>query len=90
MRLLFPLAILIAAVGPALPAKSPAPSVQKPVPLQADDCPGATSQWVREGRGWQLKPQRLAELPPAESYAAVYQLDESGCMVPVKFRDVRR
>ena len=90
MRLLFPVGILIAGVGPALPAKSPAPSVQRPVPLQAGDCSGATSQWVREGHGWQLKPQRLAELPPADSYAAVYQLDERGCMVPVKFRDIRR
>ena len=89
MRLLFPVLIMAAAVGPALPAKSPA-SVQKPVPLQAGDCPGATNQWVREGRGWQLKPQRLAELPSADSYAAVYQLDERGCMVPVKFRDIRR
>jgi hypothetical protein len=86
MRLLFPVAIVLAAAAPAVPAKTP--------PLQrADtDCPGVTNQWVREGRSWRsepVKPRKLGELPPAEAYAAVYRLDERGCMVPVKFREVR-
>ena len=89
MRFLFPVAIAFAAVSTALPAKSPSPAVKKPVPLQAADCPGATSQWARQGRSWQIKPQKLAKLPPADSYAAVFRLDERGCMVPVKFREVR-
>ena len=87
MRLLFPVALILTAASSALPAK--APPLQDP----AADCPGATSQWVRDGRGWNrepLKPRKLGELPPAEAYAAVYRLDERGCMVPVKFREVRR
>jgi len=86
MRLLFPVAIILMTGNASLPAK--APPLQKP----AAECPGATSQWVRQGRGWQsqpVKPQRLGELPPAETLAAVYRLDGNGCMVPVKFRDVR-
>ena len=86
MRLLFPVAIIIAAAAPAMAAKPAA--APKPV-LQASDCPSASSQWTRQGRGWESKPQKLAELPPAESYAAVYRLDERGCMVPVKFRETR-
>ena len=37
-----------------------------------------------------MKPRKLTELPPAETYAAIYHLDERGCMVPIKYRDVRR
>jgi hypothetical protein len=86
MRLLFPVAILAAAAAPSVPAK--APSLQRPTA----DCPGATSQFARKGSVWTAdpaKPRKLSELPPAEAYAAVYRLDERGCMVPVKFRDVR-
>jgi hypothetical protein len=86
MRLLIPVAIIVAASGPALAAKPAA--APKPV-LQGSDCAAASSQWVRQGRGWQSKPQKLGELPPADSYAAVYRLDERGCMVPVKFREIR-
>jgi hypothetical protein len=81
---LLPVAIALAAVAPALPAK--APPLQKP----GADCPGASSQWVRQGRSWEMKPHKLGELPPADAYAAVYRLDDRGCMVPVKFREVRR
>jgi len=86
MRLLFPVAIMLTFTAAALPAKAP------PLQKAGADCPAATSQWVREGRGWQsqpTKPKKLGELPPADAYAAVYRLDERGCMVPVKFRDVR-
>ena len=84
MRLLFPVAMILGASATALPAK--APPLQKP----GVDCPGASSQWVRQGRSWQIQPKKLTELPPADTYAAVYRLDERGCMVPVKFRDTRR
>lgn len=86
MRFLFPVVATLALAATALPAKTP--SLQKP----GANCPGVSSQWVRQKRGWNnhpVKPQRLGELPPAETYAAVYRLDERGCMVPVKFRDVR-
>jgi hypothetical protein len=86
MRLL-PIAMIAATWAPALPAK--APPLQRP----GADCSSATSQFAREGGAWvqrPVKPQKLSELPPADAFAAVYRLDERGCMVPVKFRDVRR
>jgi len=90
MRLLFPVAMIIAASASAQPAIVTPPSA---LPLQHSDCPNASSQFARDGNVWRhqpVKPQKLAELPPAETYAAVYHLDERGCMVPVKYRDIRR
>lgn len=87
MRLLFPVAIALAALGSAGPAKLP------PLQKAGADCPSATTQFTRRGGIWThdpAKPKKLTELPPADSYAAVYRLDERGCMVPVKYREVRR
>ncbi|HEY6815441.1 MAG TPA: hypothetical protein VI168_07880 [Croceibacterium sp.] len=87
MRLLFPIAIAAMAATPNASAK--APPLQKP----GTECASAASHFAREGSMWTrdpARPQKLAELPPAEGYAAVYRLDERGCMVPVKFREVRR
>ena len=90
MRLLFPVAMIIAAGAAAQPAiVTPPPANQ----LQKSDCPSPSSQFAREGSVWRQKPvtpQKLAELPPADAFAAVYHLDERGCMVPVKYRDIRR
>jgi hypothetical protein len=50
-------------------------------------------QFARKGGIWRYDPavpKKLTQLPPAESYAAVYRLDERGCMVPLRYRDVRR
>ena len=93
MRLLFPVAMIFAAGAVAKPAVVTPPSASKPNMLQASDCPGASSQFAREGSVWRQvppKPRKLTELPPADTYAAVYHLDERGCMVPVKYRDIRR
>ena len=93
MRLLFPVAMAIAASASAQPRVVTAPSLQKPNMLQSSDCPIASSQFARDGSVWRKAPpgpKKLGELPPAETYAAVYHLDERGCMVPVKYRDVRR
>ena len=87
MRLLFPVAIMAAATASSVPAKIP------PLQEAGADCPGATSQFARKGGVWTadpMKPKKLTELPPADAYAAVYRLDERGCMVPVKYRDIRR
>ena len=92
MRLLFPVAMAIAAAVSVQPVWAAAPTVPKRTISDASDCPGATSQWVRQGRVWQsqpVRPRKLAELPRGETFAAVYRLDERGCMVPVKYRDVR-
>ena len=92
MRLLFPVtAILTAVASQALAA--PASTNRKSSLEQAGECRDASKQFARKGGIWRydpVKPKKLVELPPAEAYAAVYRLDERGCMVPVKYRDVRR
>lgn len=90
MRLLFPVAMIIAASASAQPSIVTPPSANQ---LQKADCPNPSSRFAREGSVWRQKPvapQKLTELPPADTFAAVYHLDDRGCMVPVKYRDVRR
>ena len=92
MRLLFPVALALAALASQVLA-APAPTNRKNGLQQTGECRDASKQFARKGSIWRydpVKPKKLAELPPADSYAAVYRLDENGCMVPVKFRDVRR
>lgn len=81
MRLLFPLVIL--GLAAAMPAAA------KPA-LTNPDCPEVKSHLAKEGDPKRAKPRKLSELPPAETYAAVYRRDERGCMIPVKYRQVRR
>ena len=83
MRLLFPALVLATAVS--------ASAAQKPA-LTSNNCPSVTSHMANKSGNWRsepLKPRKLGELPPADAFAAVYQLDERGCMVPVKYREVR-
>ena len=57
----------------------------------AKKCLGVTSHFAREGsmyRGQPAKPRKLTELPPADTYAAVYRIVD-GCPVPVMYREVR-
>ena len=64
---------------------------QKPQ-LTNGNCPNVTSHMANKGGSWRsvpLRPRKLGELPPADAFAAVYRLDERGCMVPVMYRDVR-
>ena len=84
MRLLFPVAML--AMAASMPAAA------KPA-LTNPECPEARSHMANRGSAWRgnpAKPRKLAELPPAETYAAVVRRDARGCMVMVKYRDVRR
>ena len=92
MRLLFPVALALTGLASQALA-APAPTDRKNSLQRAGECRDASKQFARKGGIWRydpVKPKKLAELPPADSYAAVYRLDENGCMVPVKFRDVRR
>ena len=92
MRLLFPVALALTIAGSQAVA-APASTDRKSSLQQPGECRDASKQFARKGNMWRydpVKPRKLAELPPAEAYAAVYRLDENGCMVPVKFRDVRR
>ena len=93
MHFLFPLMTGIGAAVWAQAATVPAPPGQRHGFVPANDCPAATSHFARKGGIWggdPVQPRKLTELPPADTYAAVYRLDERGCMVPVKYRDVRR
>lgn len=92
MRLLLPAAIGFAATASAQPAAAPIPPAQLFGGAATSECPGMMEHFARRGGTWQsdpLKPRNLAELPPAETFAAVYRMDERGCMVPVLYRDVR-
>ena len=84
MRLLFPVLVLGMAASASAAAK-PA--------LTGPDCPEATNHMASKGGAWRgtpAKPRKLTELPPADAYATVLRRDERGCMVLVKYRDVRR
>lgn len=92
MRLLLSAVIALAATASAQPAANPEPLQVGRTLVPGSDCPDVTSHMA--GRGDSLssdppQPRRLGELPPADTYAAVYQLDDKGCMVPVMYRDVR-
>ncbi len=92
MRLLFPVAIGISSVASAQPAAAPVSSGVMQNPLLPSDCPEADrylANRVDAWRGKPLQPRKLTELPPADSFAAVLRRDERGCMVLVKYRDVR-
>ena len=92
MRLPIPLAVALAALA-SISSAGPAPTGRYSKFVPAEECRDASMQFARKGGIWRnepVKPRKLVELPPAESYAAVYRLDERGCMVPVKYRDVHR
>lgn len=87
MRLL--VATLLVAMPAALAAERPTEYNKARDALRAD-CPPPPGHQYALDPGKPPKLQKLAELPPAENFAAVLRRDERGCMVPVKFRDVRR
>jgi hypothetical protein len=93
MRFLFPVAIAVSTVALAQPASArPAPGHRQSV-VAGIDCPDAARHFAHRGGKWQdkpVRPQKLVELPPAETFAAVLRHDERGCMVLVKYRDVHR
>jgi len=85
MRFLFPAAAMFALLG------QPATG-QRPALVDPAKCPNATSYTAHDGGSWRGKPvtpRKLAELPPAQTYAAAYVLDERGCAVPLLYREVR-
>ena len=89
-----------ASAGPT-PTPTAAPAVQSPIapePLpsqKADNCPRTASHYAGKSsmfRGAPLAPKKLAELPPAVGYMAVYRT-VNGCEVPmtiVEYRTGRR
>jgi hypothetical protein len=93
MRLLFPVAIAFSATALAQPAAAPVTPGQRPSPIAGSECSDAGRYPAHRGGKWQdrpVRPQKLGDLPPAEAFAAVLRRDERGCMLAVKYRDVRR
>ena len=81
MRLLFPVLALPLLVPAATFAQTPAPAVES-APINTsgfvstnDKCRKTTSYRADLGSAWRgdpMTPRKLTELPPAESYKAVY------------------
>ena len=90
---------MCATAAPAGPSQTGAVQVPRtPKPLESrspDDCPRATSYFAGSGssyRGDRIAPQKLAELPPAVGFMAVYRTQD-GCADPmtvVEYRTGRR
>ena len=83
--------LLIPASAPAEVRIVTAPALEKPTPFTSNTCRRPTREYAREGgayRGRPARPKRLTELPPAETYAAVYRLVD-GCEIPLLYREVR-
>ena len=85
-------AILLAALASTSNHVITAPSVENPGVLDAKrKCINATNEYADKNallRSNPPKPEKLTELPPADTYAAVYRL-ENGCAIPVFYRDTR-
>ncbi len=90
---LFSLMILAAIAAPS-PAAPAAPVTAPTAPAQAN-CPRTVSHYAGQGsmyRGDRLAPKKLAELPPAIGYMAVYRTVNGyeAPMTVVEYRNDRR
>lgn len=93
MHLLFPVAVAVVVAASAQPAVAPSSPMEPPTRIEGSDCPEADRYFAQRGGRWHgkpLRPHKLTELPPADTYAAMLRTDERGCMVPIKYRDTRR
>lgn len=95
MRVFLLAPLLLAQASQAAPAdvagEGPPPAVERPAAPGKPECrkpashdADARSAW----RGEPVKPRKLAELPPAVSYMAVYRM-VNGCEVPMTVTEYR-
>jgi hypothetical protein len=98
MRLLLPVLALPLLVPAATSAETPAAAVRTPLttpdPLAVPDtsCRKTASHHAELGSGWRgdpVTPRKLGELPPAESYKAVYRT-VNGCEEPMTVAEYQR
>ena len=83
------ISVVLAMAGSAHVVTPPSSSAQSA--LERDRCANATSHLAGKPvvfHGDPSKPQKLTELPDAQTYAAVYRV-VNGCAVPVLYREVR-
>jgi hypothetical protein len=94
-----PAIVLALAISAPAPAAAPAPAQavetpqDQPTPSaqKSENCPRTTSHYAGNGSvygGAPLTPQKLAQLPPATSYMAVYRT-VNGCEVPLTMTEYR-
>jgi hypothetical protein len=97
MRLLFPVLVLPLLV-PAATSAQTAPAVESPqintsrFVATNDKCRKTTSYRADLGSAWRgdpVAPRKLNELPPAESYKAVYRT-VNGCEEPMTVAEYQR
>ena len=98
MRLLFPVLALPLLVPVATSAQTPAPAAESPQ-INArgfvgtdPKCRKTTSYRADLGSAWRgdpVTPRKLTELPPAESYKAVYRT-VNGCEEPMTVAGYQR
>ena len=98
MRSLFPVLALPLLVPAATSAQTPAPTLEspqstaQPIAATGSNCRKATSYHAQGGMAWRddpVTPKKLADLPPAESYKAVYRT-VNGCEEPMTVAEYQR
>ena len=99
MRLLFPVLALPLLVPEATVAQTTAaPTVESPenaaraLAATKSTCRKVTSYHAQRGSAWRgdpVTPRKLTELPPAESYKAVYRT-VNGCEEPMTVAEYQR
>ena len=98
MRLLFPVLALPLLVPAATSAQTSAPAVESPqntaraIASTGSNCRKTTSYRAEGSLAWRdepVTPKRLTELPPAESYKAVYRT-VNGCEEPMTVAEYQR
>lgn len=98
MRLLFPVLALPLLVPAATSAQTPASAIQspqssaRPLAVTGSNCRKTTSYHAELGSAWrggEVPPRKLTELPPAESYKAVYRT-VNGCDEPMTIAEYQR
>jgi len=83
MRLLFVALSLLALTPASALSAAPRPAGQPGVHRPCPNDPAV--RWARSHKGVEFR--KLTDLPPAETYAAVYRRGPDGCMIPVLFRE---
>ena len=98
MRLLFPVLALPLLVPGATSAQTPDAAIQSPqavagaLAAASGTCRKASSYRAGAGSAWRgepVTPKKLTELPPAESYKAVYRT-VNGCEEPMTVAEYQR
>jgi len=94
--LLLTAAALLSQTSAAYPPQAASPALAQEAnqlgAVAGEQCRRVTSDKAQEGIDWRgesLQPRKLADLPPAQGYMAVYRVVD-GCEEPLTVADYRR